>query len=718
MILGRHEHGWVLGVALALGACDHGAKANGGGDAGGADGGSGDCPALPAAIGTGDAVGRADALVPRPRSIVAGEGTFALTSQSAISVRDEAARAVAVVLQERLARGTGYGLPVVTRAQESCFPSIIALELDASIVAPEAYRLHVEATRVTLSAGSPDGLARATATLRQLFAAEIDGTATTPRQRWLVPALTIDDAPGFRYRGVHLDVSRHFFSVAFVERYIDLLAAYKLNTLHFHLTDDQGWRIEILKYPRLAEVGGFRQEASGSYGGFYTQADIRRLVAYAAARGVTIVPEIELPGHASAALAAYPEYACVPGPIAIPITWGIFENVYCPSEETFAFLEDVLEEVIGLFPSPYVHIGGDEVLTAQWKTSPVAQAVMARENLASEAELAAYFVRRIEAFVREKGRTVIGWDEIAADGVPASAAIMAWRSASAGRAAAEAGHDVVMTPNDDLYFDHYQAAPAGEPPAIGGFTTVADVYGFHPLPDGIGAPAAAHILGAQANLWTEYMLSEKQVEYMLLPRALALAEVLWTDDPQRDYADFVARLVAHVPHLDAAGVSYAKHALTLVPQAPFGAVHALPGTLQLEDYDLGGEGVAYHDTSGGNQPMQYRQDDVDIEATAGGGHDVGYIDAGEWLEYTVAVASAGSYRLRFRAAAPQAGASFTVAVDGVDVSGPVAVPPTGSWTVFAERTGPMVALAAGTHVVRVSFAAAGCNVDWIALTVP
>jgi hexosaminidase len=682
---------------------------------------AGECPPAPAATGTGDAPGHADGLVPKPRSLALADGDFALTSQSALVIRDEAARAPAQVLRERLVRATGYALPLLVAPPDGCFAghSLVVLTLDPARPEPEGYALEIGATTATLTAATPAGLARASATLRQLFAPAIEGDAAgEPKARWLVPALRIDDAPAFAYRGIHLDVSRHFFSVAFLERYLDLLAAYKLNTFHFHLTDDQGWRLEIKKYPLLTQVGAVRHEAGGDYGGFYTQDVVRHLVAYAAARGITIVPEIELPGHATAALAAYPAYGCLPGPYTIPSTWGVFENVFCPSEETFAFLEDVLTEVVELFPSTYIHVGGDEVPTTQWHASAVAQAVMTREHLANEAAILGYFIRRIETFLRAKGRTLIGWDEIVDGGIPASAAVMAWRGVDQGRAAALQGHDVVMTPASTLYFDHYQGDPATEPPAFGGHITVADVYGFTPLPAGLGADAAAHIVGAQANLWSEYVTTDLHAEYMLLPRALALAEVLWTDDPARDYAEFVGRLVAHVPHLDAAGVRYARQALTFVPQAPYGGTaRALPGTIQAEDYDLGGEGVAYHDTSGGNQVGQYRHDDVDIEATAGGGFDVGYVDAGEWLEFTVEVASAGSYRVSFRSATQNPGASFSLSVDGMDVSGAVAVPQTASWTAFAETSGPSVTLPAGKHVLRVTFGV-GSNLDWLRFVAP
>jgi hexosaminidase len=703
----------LVGMVCSVAACGHPA---GGGDDGAPPDGNAACTPRPA-IGSGDAVGRADALIPRPRSLHLGRGQFALTSQSAIAVRVDAARAAAQVLADRLVRATGYPLPVVDAGSEACVAdaSLIVFDADPAL-AGEAYALRIDEHRATLTAGTSDGFARGVATLRQLFAADVEGPGGPPRARWLVPALEIDDAPAFRYRGAHLDVSRHFFSVAFVERYLDLLAAYKLNRFHFHLTDDQGWRIEIKKYPKLTQIGAVRHDSAGDYGGFYTQDDVRAIVAYAAARGITVVPEIELPGHASAALAAYPEYGCIPGPIAVQTTWGVFPNVFCPSEQTFGFLEDVLDEVLALFPSPVVHIGGDEVVTTQWEQSPVAQAVIAREHLGSAAALEGYFVRRIEAFLRSRGRTAIGWDEILDDAVPASADIMAWRGVDHGRAAAQQGHDVVMTPTDPLYFDHYQADPATEPPAIGGYTTVADVFGYQPRPPGLDAAADAHILGAQANLWTEYVATEAHAEYMLLPRALALAEVLWTDDPHRDYADFVTRLIAHAPHLDAAGIHYAKHALVPVTRTPHGGVHALPGTLQAEDYDDGGEGVGYHDTSPGNQGGQDRHDDVDVEATAGGGFDVGWADPGEWLEYTVTIATAGTYHVSVRAATPNGNASLRLAIDGADLGAAIAVPTTGDWTSFATHAGPDVTLPAGTHVVRVTFTDAGCNLDWIALT--
>jgi hexosaminidase len=679
------------------------------------DASTGACAMTGPKRGIGDVMGTLSGLVPRPSSLEPHEGLFALSEDSVILLGDERARAPATLLRERLARGTGFELPMVSDSEASCVgdATVIALESDDSLTDDEAYTLEVESERITLRARTSLGFVRASQTLRQLFPAEIEREPSEVKARWLIPNLTIRDAPRFRYRGLHLDVSRHFWSVAFVKRYIDLLASYKLNVFHFHLTDDQGFRIEIKKYPRLTDVGAYRDDGTGKYGGFYTQDEIRDIVRYADARGVMVIPEIEMPGHASAALAAYPELGCTGQPVQVVTTWGIFDNLFCPTDDTFGVLEDVLREVFALFPAKYVHIGGDEVPKVQWQQSAAAQVVMAREGLKDEEELQAYFVRRIEAFARENGRTIIGWDEIVADGVPQSATIMAWRGIEEGKTAAEQGYDVIMTPNQSVYFDHYQADPAAEPKAIGGFSTVADVYAFDPLPSGISSAGATHVLGGQGNLWTEYITTEDYAEYMVMPRAIALAEVLWSARENRNYDDFVQRLTVHVPHLDALGVNYAKHALKADAQTPFGQVHAIPGTLQVEDYDQGGEGVSYRDDSAGNTPAKYRADDVDIEESVGGGFDVAYIADGEWLEYSVHVASAGSYTLALRSAAPQAGASLHLELDGKDVSGPVSVPATGDWTAFAVTSGPRLALPVGDHVLRVVFDKAGFNLDWL-----
>ncbi|NBB75297.1 MAG: family 20 glycosylhydrolase, partial [Bacteroidetes bacterium] len=384
---------------------------------------------------------------------------------------------------------------------------------------------------------------------------------------WTIPAVYIEDAPRFGYRGMHLDVGRHFFSVDFIKKYIDLLAVHKLNTFHWHLTEDQGWRIEIEQYPRLTEVGACRDSSMvGHYGaqtydgspycGYYTQDQIREVVAYAKERFVRVIPEIELPGHSRAALAAYPELGCTDGPYEVATTWGVHEEIYCPKEETFAFLEDVLTEVMELFPSEYIHIGGDEAPKKQWEEAMVAQAVIEREGLADEHELQSYFIQRIERFLNENGRQLIGWDEILEGGLSSNATVMSWRGEDGGIAAARQGHNAIMTPGHSLYFDHYQADPDTEPVAIGGLTTLEDVYAYDPVPDTLTQVQARYILGAQANVWTEYINTPNKVEYMVYPRALALSEVVWSSEAGRDWEDFLRRLPARLQWLDMRNVDY------------------------------------------------------------------------------------------------------------------------------------------------------------------
>ena len=439
------------------------------------------------------------------------------------------------------------------------------LTADTSAASKESYRLTVSALGVDVSAATGAGLFYGLQTLRQLLDATTRSEAGRERA---IPAVSITDAPRFQYRGLHLDVARHFYPVEFVKRYIDLMARFKFNTLHWHLTDDQGWRIEIKRFPRLTSVGGCRRETivekhfnpfvgdGVPYCGSYSQEEIRDVVAYARARYVTIIPEIEMPGHAMAALAAYPHLACTPGPFQVRTSWGVEEAIFCPSERTFAFIEGVLTEVLQLFPGRYVHIGGDEVPKAAWRASAIAQRVMRRERLKDENELQSYFVGRVERFLRQHGRRLIGWDEILDGGLPSDATVMSWRGTSGGIAAARQGHDVVMTPNSHLYFDHYQGAATFEPLAFGGFSPLEHVYSYEPVPDSLTAEQARHILGAQANVWTEYLPTSAAVEYMVYPRALALAEVVWSGKEQRNWQSFVARLPFALKALDQLGVAY------------------------------------------------------------------------------------------------------------------------------------------------------------------
>ena len=368
---------------------------------------------------------------------------------------------------------------------------------------------------------------------------------------------------------MHLDCARHFFPKEFVKKYIDYLAMYKMNTFHWHLTDDQGWRIEIKKYPKLTEIGAWRNGSmighysdqkfdDKRYGGFYTQEDIKEIVAYANQRHITIIPEIEMPGHAVAALASYPEYSCTGGPFEVGKIWGVLDDVFCPKDETFTFLENILSEVIALFPSKYIHIGGDESPKVRWKVCPNCQKRIKDENLKDEHELQSYFIQRIEKFVNSKGRKIIGWDEILEGGLAPNAAVMSWRGTEGGIAAAKQNHFVVMSPGSHCYFDHYQGEPKNEPIAFGGYTTVEKVYSFNPTPKELSTEEAKYILGAQANLWTEYIETPSHVEYMIFPRMLALSEVVWgTSNPEK-FADFQNRMIQHFDVFDKKGINYSK----------------------------------------------------------------------------------------------------------------------------------------------------------------
>jgi hexosaminidase len=369
---------------------------------------------------------------------------------------------------------------------------------------------------------------------------------------------------------MHLDVGRHFFDKEFVKRYIDLIALHKMNTFHIHLTDDQGWRIEIKKYPRLTEIGskrkespmiGNRKKGDGTpYRGFFTQDDIREIVEYARKRYITVVPELEMPGHSLGALAAYPELSCTGGPHEVMTRWGVFEDVYCAgNDKVFEFMEDVLTEVIELFPGEYIHIGGDECPKARWEKCPKCQARIKKEGLKDEHELQSYFVKRIEKFLNSKGRRLIGWDEILEGGLAPNASVMSWRGTEGGIAAARSGHDVVMSPTTHCYFDYYQSKNRKqEPEAIGGFLPLDIVYSFEPVPAELAPEQRKHVIGAQGNVWTEYIHTPSDVEYMALPRMCALAEVVWTPAELKDWDDFRDRLDRFAERLDAMGVNYRK----------------------------------------------------------------------------------------------------------------------------------------------------------------
>ena len=497
-------------------------------------------------------------LIPWPRSLDAREGAFVPAAGLAIGIADsgnaELGR-LAALLRAYLKELAGVDASVGARGAIT-----LAIRDDAP-PGSEAYLLDITPERIDLAARDARGLFYGIQSLRQLVAG-------SPKA---IPAARIEDAPRFGYRGLHLDVGRHFFPVDFIKRYIDLLASFKLNTFHWHLTEDQGWRLEIKKYPKLTEVGAWRKETivgharrgpksydGKPHGGFYTQDQARDVVAYAKERGVTVLPEIEMPGHSLAAQAAYPELANVPGPFEVRTTWGISDEVFSPRDATFTFLENVLREVMDLFPSRYIHIGGDEAPKKRWKESAEAQAIIKKEKLADEDALQSWFVQRIERFLNANGRRLIGWDEILEGGLAPDATVMSWRGTAGGIAAAKQGHDVVMAPQQDLYFDHYQADPEHEPLAIGGMTPIEDTYAYEPIPAELSGEEAKHVLGPEACVWTEYMPTSDQVEYMAYPRVLALAEIAWSPREARDWRSFSTRLPVALRLLDRLGVKYRK----------------------------------------------------------------------------------------------------------------------------------------------------------------
>lgn len=517
-------------------------------------------------------------IIPKPVSYQAGEGTFELSEQSSIYLSQENKEMLFLgdYVNDLVYSATwmDHKIQNLTAAEQDTNAKIILdLNPNTDIDHPEGYHLKITPKEVRIMAPETAGLFYGIQTLRQLFPPAIEHklpSLAANNEDWSIPVILIKDYPRFEYRGMHLDVVRHFFPVEFIKKYIDLLAMHKMNRFHWHLTDDQGWRIEIKKYPKLTEVGAWRDSTlighygtdrydNVSYGGYYTREEIKEVVKYAAERHITIIPEIELPGHSSAALAAYPQFGCFEKEYHVQSTWGVFEDIYCPKEETFNFLEDVLTEVMELFPSEYIHIGGDEAPKVQWEESEVAQKVMQREGLKDEHELQSYFVQRVEQFLNQHGRQIIGWDEILEGGLAPRATVMSWRGEKGGIEAAKMGHDVIMTPWDSNYFDHYQADPETEPLAIGGFTTLKDVYFYDPIPDELTDEEARYVLGSQGNVWTEYIHSGDKVEYMAYPRATALAEVLWTPVENKNWLEFQTRLQSHFKRLDILGVNYAEH---------------------------------------------------------------------------------------------------------------------------------------------------------------
>src|SRR4030042_118779 len=522
--------------------------------------------------GTEPAAEKIIAVIPAPVSITELKGEFVFSEKSKIilSVLDDETKLAADCLAKLVSNPAGIDLPVEEGKKAS--KGSVFMILDTAVQNDEGYLLTVTPKSIVIRAKSAVGLFYAVQTIRQLMPVEVESPSIIEGLVLAVPACEIKDEPGFGYRGMHLDVGRHMFPVSYIKRYIDMIALHKMNKFHWHLTEDQGWRIEIKKYPKLTETGAFRKETlvghggkkpctydGKPYGGFYTQDEVKEIVAYAASRFITVIPEIEMPGHAMAALAAYPERCCTGGPYEVQTRWGVFDDVYCAGkEETFKFLEGVLSEVFELVPSGYVHIGGDECPKTRWEKCPLCQKRMKEEGLKDEHELQSYFIQRIEKFVLSKGRKIIGWDEILEGGLAPEATVMSWRGTTGGVAAAKQKHDVIMAPYTFVYLDYYQCEPEGEPLAIGGYLPLEKVYSYDPMPEELTAEEQKYILGVQGNLWSEYLSTPEQMEYMAYPRMFAIAETGWTQGRLKDFEDFLARLEVLKKRYDALGINYFK----------------------------------------------------------------------------------------------------------------------------------------------------------------
>lgn len=505
-------------------------------------------------------------IIPQPVSVHVQPGHFVLTENTTVQYNPKQKELKSVIdfLNQRVKAITGFALPLNASGSASIRISIEKQET----IGTEGYTLEILPQHITIKANTTAGIIYGVQSLFQLLPA-IRTNATAE-----IPCMKITDYPRFKYRGMHLDVSRHFFGPDFVKEYIDLLATYKMNVFHWHLVDDQGWRIEIKKYPELTRTGAWRVDhtdkgwrnrpqakpgEAATYGGYYTHEQIKDIIQYAAARNVTIIPEIEMPGHVASAIASYPQLSCSQQP-QLPLTGGNYTGMssnYCAGNDSvFVFLENVLTEVVQLFPSGYIHMGGDEVDKTPWKHCARCQARIKNENLKNEEELQSYFIQRMEKFLLSKKRKMIGWDEILEGGLAPEATVMSWRGESGGVTAAKMNHDVIMTPGKPVYFDHYQAGPEGEPIAIGGMNTLRNVYAYEPIPAELNAEQAKHVLGAQANVWTEFITTTEHVEYMILPRMLALSEVVWSPKENRNWNDFNERLQYHFSAFGQKGFRY------------------------------------------------------------------------------------------------------------------------------------------------------------------
>lgn len=504
------------------------------------------------------------AIVPKPVSLETTRGFFTLDANTVIA-HDDASQMQAEQMLSFLSPATGFSF-------NGDGSKVIELNREGSKnLGAEGYTLVVTPQRIILSAAAPAGLFYACQTLRQLLPVSIYSSKKV-KTTWKIPCVKITDYPRFGWRGAMLDVSRHFMPIDFIKKFLDLMSIHKLNTFHWHLTDDQGWRIEIKTYPRLTKVGAYRKSTlighasdrprryrDERYGGFYTQKEIREVVEYAGQRHITIVPEIDMPGHMQAAIAAYPELGTTHEKLETYCHWGISQHILNVEDSTVKFMQNVLAEVMDLFPGIFIHTGGDEALKHEWSESRRVQERMLELGLKSEEELQSWFIAQMNAFIQSKGRRMIGWDEILEGGLAKGASVMSWRGTQGGIAAAKAGHDVVMAPTTHTYLDYYQSKnQKQEPLAIGGYLPLEQVYAFEPIPTELSKTQARHILGAQAQLWTEYVATPEHAEYMYFPRLCALAELTWTPAKDKHYRDFTRRLKGHLNRFDQLKVNYRK----------------------------------------------------------------------------------------------------------------------------------------------------------------
>lgn len=509
------------------------------------------------------------ALVPQPLKMEAREGSFSIKNDTVIFYSDISAKDVAEYLSGILAGSTGMKLRT-ENSSKADKGILLKLSPPDPALGDEGYNLDVTADSAVVTASTPAGLFYGVQTILQLLPPEVLSRKTVDNIKWNIPAVSIRDKPEYKWRGLMLDSGRYFQPVDFVKKFIDIMALHKMNTLQIHLTDDQGWRIEIKKYPKLTELGSIRKESpkrgnrnTGDgvpYGPkFYTQAELRDIVAYAATRFITVVPEIEMPGHGLAALVAYPELSCTGGPFHVRTKWGVEEDVYCAgNDQVYKFNEDILTEVMAIFPGKFIHVGGDECPKSRWNKCPKCQARIKTEGLKNAHQLQSYFITRMEKLINSKGKRLIGWDEILEGGLAPNAAVMSWRGEGGGISAANQGHDVVMSPTSYCYLDYAQAKGPNEPESIGGLLSLEKVYSYKPTPAGIADDKKQHILGVQGNLWSEYLWDTDKVEYMAFPRGCALAEVAWAPATAKNYDDFLSRMEQHVKRLDMLKVNYRK----------------------------------------------------------------------------------------------------------------------------------------------------------------